>query len=111
MHCQQNIEKKFTHKLLSITTKLRLQNAVIKPVVSYASEKSIMKKQIEETLLISEIKILRKIFGPNVQADGSWRIKTNEEFDKLTKRKNIVREIKSGRLAWLVQLERTGNIG
>jgi hypothetical protein len=46
-----------------------------------------MKKQLEETLLIFEIKILRKIFGPNIQADGSWRIKTNEEFDKLTKRK------------------------
>ena len=34
--------------------------------------------QIEETLLIFERKILRKIFGPNKQADGSWRIKTNE---------------------------------
>jgi len=62
-------------------------------------------------LLIFEIKILRKIFGLNVQADGSWRIKTNEEFDKLNKRKNIVREIKSGRLAWLVQLERNGKNG
>jgi hypothetical protein len=102
----------FTRKLLSIRTKLRLYNAVIKPVVSYAREKSIMKKQIEEMLLIFEIKILRKIFGPNIQADGSWRIKTNEEFDKLTKRKkNIVRNIKSRRIAWLVQLERTGNIG
>jgi predicted small secreted protein len=72
-----------------IRTKLRFYNAVIKPVVSYACEKSIAKKQIEETLLIFEIKILRKIFGPNIQADGSWRIKTNEEFDKLTKRKKI----------------------
>jgi len=70
-----------------------------------------MRKQIEATLLVFEIKILRKIFGPNVQADGSWRIKTNEEFDKLTRRENILREIKSGRLAWLVQLERTGNNG
>jgi predicted small secreted protein len=52
-----------------------------------------------------EIKILRKIFGPNIQADGSWRIKTNEEFYKLTKEKNIVRKIKSRRTAWLVQLE------
>jgi len=46
-----------------------------------------MRKQIKATFLIFEIKILRKIFGPNIQADGSWRIKTNEEFDKLTKRK------------------------
>jgi hypothetical protein len=48
-----------------------------------------MKKKIEEKLLIFEIKILRKISGLNIQADGSWRIKTNEEFDKLTKRKKI----------------------
>ena len=42
--------------------------------------------------LIFETKILRKIFGPNKQADGSWRIKTNEELDKLVKRKqNMVR--------------------
>ena len=101
----------FTHKLVSIRTKLKLYHAVIKPVVSYAREKSIMTKQTEETLVISEIKILRKIFGSNIQADGSWRIKTNEDSDKLTKRKNIVREIKSRRIAWLVQLERTGNIG
>ena len=40
-----------------------------------------MRSQIEEKLLISEIKILRKIFGPKKQADGSWRVKNNEGFD------------------------------
>ena len=34
-----------------------------------------------------------KIFGLNKQADGLWRINTNEELDKLVKRKNTVREI------------------
>lgn len=43
--------------------------------------------QIGQKLLIFERKILQKIFGPNKQADDSWRIKTNEERDKLTKRK------------------------
>jgi hypothetical protein len=65
-----------------------------------------MKTQIEQKVLIFERKILRKIFGPNKQADGSCRIKTNEELDKLTTRKNVVREIKSRRFAWLGHLKR-----
>jgi hypothetical protein len=31
-----------------------------------------------------------EIFGLNKQADGFWRIKTNEVLDKLPKRKNEV---------------------
>lgn len=66
--------------------------------------------QIEKKLLIYERQMVRKIFGWNKQADASWRIKTNEEPDKLAKRKNVVREIKSRRIAWLGHLERMGNI-
>ena len=51
--------------------------------------------------LIFETKILRKIFGPNKQADGSWRIKTNEELDKLIKGKSLVSEINSRKISWL----------
>jgi hypothetical protein len=65
-----------------------------------------MEMQIEEKLFIFERKILWKIFGPYKQADGSWRIKTNEELDKLVKEKNIVREIKSRSIIWLERLER-----
>jgi hypothetical protein len=49
---------------------------------------------------------LRKISGPNKLSDGSWRIKTNEELEKLAKRKNLVREVKSRRIAWLGLTER-----
>jgi hypothetical protein len=62
-----------------------------------------MEKQIEQKLLLFERQILRKIFGPNKQSDGSCRIKTNGELDKLTS-KNVVREINS-RLAWLGHVE------
>lgn len=42
------------------------------------------------------MKILRKIFDPNKNRDGSWRIRTNEEPDKLIKgKKYVTREIKS----------------
>ena len=72
----------------------------------YASVLWVIKKQIEQKLLIFERKILRKIFGPNKQPDGSWKIKTNIEFDNIMNHKNIVREIKSRRLAWLGHVER-----
>jgi hypothetical protein len=49
-----------------------------------------------------------KNIGQNIPADNSWRIKTNEKLDKLTKRKKyIIREIISRRIAWLGHLERT----
>jgi hypothetical protein len=38
-----------------------------------------------------------------------WRIKTNEELDKLIKQKNIIRFIKSRRLKWLGHVERMPN--
>jgi hypothetical protein len=40
-----------------------------------------------ETQALLERKILRKIFGPTKEANGLWRIKTNEELDKLIKQK------------------------
>jgi hypothetical protein len=53
-----------------------------------------------------ERKVLRKIFGPTKQPNGSWRIKTNEELHKLIKHKNIIRFVKAQRLNWLGHIER-----
>jgi len=46
-------------------------------------------------------KILRKIFGPTYE-NGSWRIKTNEELDKLIKYENIIklRQSAKARMVW-----------
>jgi hypothetical protein len=46
-------------------------------------------------------RVLRKIYGPTQDKDGTWTIKTNEELENLIKKKNIVRFIKSQRLRWL----------
>jgi len=42
---------------------------------------------------------LRKIFGPTYE-NGSWRIKTNEELDKLIKHENIINFARVQRLGW-----------
>ena len=38
-------------------------------------------------LLVFERRILRKIYGPTLDSDGTWRIKTNEELETLIKEK------------------------
>jgi hypothetical protein len=46
-------------------------------------------------------KILRKIFGPVQNENGSWRIRMNYELNKLTGNVDKVRYIKSRRIAWV----------
>ena len=50
-------------------------------------------------------KVLRKIFDPTKERDGTWRIKTNDELDKLIRHKNIINHIKAQRLSWFGHLQ------
>jgi hypothetical protein len=58
-----------------------------------------------QKLLVFERKILRKIFGPT-REKLIWRIKTNEELDKLIKHHNIINYIKAQRLSWFGHVQR-----
>jgi len=49
---------------------------------------------------------LRKIFGPVQKEDGSWRIRMNYELNELIGNADIVRYIKSRRIAWLGHMMR-----
>ena len=42
-----------------------------------------------------ERKVLRQIFGPTKERNGTWRIKTNYELDELIRHKNIINHIKA----------------
>jgi hypothetical protein len=44
--------------------------------------------------------VLRKIFGPKRDEDGSWRKLHNDKFHGLYFSPNIVRVIKSRRMRW-----------
>ena len=44
---------------------------------------------------------MTKIFGPVQNDDASWRIRMNHELGELVENTDIVRFIKSRRLAWL----------
>jgi len=63
---------------------LKLYRTVIRPIVTYASETWVLKETIILKLLVFERKILRRIFGPTKE-NQIWRVKTNEELDKLIK--------------------------
>jgi len=73
----------FTSKLVSRRSKLKLYWTVIRPVVVYGCETWVLKENIIQNLSVFERKILRKVFGPTKNKDGSWKIKTNIELDKL----------------------------
>jgi hypothetical protein len=49
--------------------------------------------------MVFERKLLRKIFGPTKERDGTRRIKTNDELYKLISNKNIINYIKAQRLS------------
>ena len=78
---------------------------VIRPIVTSASETSVLKESSIQKLLIFERKILWKIFGPTREKQLR-RIKTNDELDKLIKHQNIINHIKALRLSWFGHVQR-----
>ena len=85
----------FNSRLVSKKLKLKLYWSIIRPTVTYACETWILKETIKNKLMVFERKVLRKIFGPTKEKDGTQRIKTNYELDKLIRHKNIINYIKA----------------
>ena len=52
-------------------------------VVTYGCEAWALTNRDEQHLRICERRILRKIFGPVQNEDGSWRIRMNYELNEL----------------------------
>jgi len=78
---------------------------VFNAVVTYTCETWILEEKITNRLMVFERKILRKIFGPTCE-NGSWKIKANQELDKLIKHKNIINFARVQRLGWYCHNER-----
>jgi hypothetical protein len=62
----------------------------------------------EHRLRIFENGVLRRMFGPKREEDGSWRKLHNDELHNLYSSPNIVRVIKSRRLRWARHVARMG---
>jgi hypothetical protein len=59
-------------------------------------------------LRVFDNSVLRKIFGPKREEDGSWRKSHNDELHSLYSSPNIVRVIKSRRMRWARHVARMG---
>ena len=56
--------------------------------------------------MVFESEVLRKIFGPTKERDGTWRTKINAELDELIRHKNIINHVRAQRLSWFGHLQR-----
>jgi len=77
-----------------------MYKTLVRPVVTYACKTWVLKENIKTKLRVFERKVLRRIYGPTKEKDGTWRIKSNEELNKMTGNKNIRNHIKTQRLVW-----------
>jgi hypothetical protein len=57
---------------------------------------------------VSEKRVLRRIFGPKREEDGSWRKLHNDELHSLYSSPNNVKVIKSRRMRWAGHVARMG---
>ena len=118
-------EKFFSSRLELV---IKIERTLTRPIVKYASETCVLKETTVQKLLVFERKILSIIFGPTKETtvqkllvferkilriifgptkeNQIWRIKTNEELNKMIKHKNMVNYIKAHRLSWFGHLQR-----
>jgi hypothetical protein len=96
----------FKSKLLSNKSKLRMYQTLVRPVVTYVCETWVPKENIKFKLMAFERKVLRRIYGLTKESDGTWRIKSNDDLNRLIRNKNIINYIKAQRLAWFGHVHR-----
>jgi hypothetical protein len=68
--------------------------------VLYGCETWSLTLREEHRLRVFENRVLRRIFGPKRDGDGSWRKLHNDELHSLYSSPNFVRVIKSRRMRW-----------
>jgi hypothetical protein len=83
----------FKSKLLTKNSKLQMYKTLVIPAVTYACGTWVLKENTKPKLRVFERKVLRRIYGPTKEKDGIWRIKSNEELNRLTGNKNIINYI------------------
>jgi hypothetical protein len=94
--------------LRNVNVKIKIYKTVILPVVLYGCETWSLTLRKEHRLRFFENRVLRRIFGPKREEDGSRRKLHNDELHDLYSSPNIVRVIKSRRMRWAGDVARMG---
>jgi hypothetical protein len=71
-------KKLLNNKDLNAASELQIYKYIMRPAGTYGCETWAMTVTEQNRLLVFERGVLRKIYGPTLDNDGTWRIKTNE---------------------------------
>jgi hypothetical protein len=80
-------------KIFNKNNKRRIYTILIRPVVTYTCETWTLSIQDTNNVLVFETQILKTLFGPINSKEG-WRIRNNNEMQKMLKVKDTVKYIK-----------------
>lgn len=99
--CYYSLIDLFKGKRISKTTKLRIYNSIIKPVVTYGCQTWSLTKTQEKKMFVFENMVLRRIVGPVFDpSGGTWRRRHNTEVRETTRQPDIRNYIRCQRLKW-----------
>jgi hypothetical protein len=76
---------------------LKLYCNIVRPALTYGCEAWGLKGTVKRKSMVFERKMLR-IFDSTKETDGTRRIKTNDELDKVIRRKNTIKSHKSAKI-------------
>jgi hypothetical protein len=79
-----------SYRLISKNLKIKIYKTVILPIVLYGCETWSLTLREEHRLRVFENRVLRKIFGPKREEDGSWGKLHNDDLHSLYSPRNIV---------------------
>jgi hypothetical protein len=106
--CYYSVQNLLSSHLISKNLNIKIYKAVILPVVLYGCETWSLTLREEHRLRVFENGVLRRIFGPKREEDGSWRKLHNDELHSLYSSPNIVRVFKLRRMRWAGHVARMG---
>jgi hypothetical protein len=106
--CYYSVQNLLSFRLISKNIKIKIYKTVILPVMLYGCETWSLTLREEHRLRVFENRVLRKIFGPKREENGSWRKLHNDELHDLYSSSNIVRVIKPRRMRRAGHMARMG---
>jgi hypothetical protein len=92
--CYYSVQNILSSPLIAKNLKIKIYKTVILPVVLYGCEIWSFTLREEHRLRVFQNRVLRRIFGPKREEDGSWRKLHNDKLHSLYSSPNIVRVIK-----------------
>jgi hypothetical protein len=98
--CYYSVQNLLSFRLISKKLKIKIHKTLILPVVLFGCETWSLTLGEEPRLRVFESRVLRRIFGPKREEDGSCRKVHNDELHNLYSSPNIVRVIKLRRMRW-----------